>query len=58
MLGVSFWPYDAASVEKREHSGKSEEKFLHEWNQLLSERFHLNITLPGMTLIKIILIVC
>ena len=47
MLGVSFWPYDAASIEKREHTGKTEEKFLQEWNSLLSDRFHLNITLPG-----------
>ena len=47
MLGVSFWPYDAASIEKREHTGKTEEKFLQEWNKLLSERFSINITLPG-----------
>ena len=47
MLGVSFWPYDAASIKKREYTGKTEKKFLQEWNNLLSERFHLNITLPG-----------
>ena len=47
MIGVSHWAYDANSVHQREFSGRTEEKFLSDWNQLLSEKFHLNLTLPG-----------
>ena len=47
MLGVSHWKYDAASIKERNYTGKTEKKFVSEWNQLLSEKFHLNITLPG-----------
>merc|ERR1719495_1402402 len=47
MLGVSHWKFDSASVHEREFSGRTEEKFLRDWNSLLSKKFHLNLTLPG-----------
>merc|ERR1712110_1143500 len=48
MVGVSFWPYDSKSVHQREYRGITEEKFMKDWNQLLSSKFHLNLTLPGV----------
>ena len=44
---MSHWKYDSASVHEREYSGRTEEKFLKDWNNLLSKKFHLNLTLPG-----------
>jgi len=47
MIGVSFWSYDSRSIAQRKYKGKTEEKFLSDWNALLSKKFHLNLTLPG-----------
>merc|ERR1719495_1920265 len=48
IIGVSFWAYDRASVAKREHQGKTEEKFIREWNKQLQQKFHINQTLQGV----------
>ena len=48
MLGVSFWSYGSESVRQREYSGATEEKFTAEWNRLLSQKFHLNVTLQAV----------
>ena len=48
VIGVSHWAYDANSIAKRNYTGKTEEKFLQQWNEQIKAKFHINITLPGM----------
>ena len=48
IIGVSFWAYDSASVAKRKYQGKTEEKFIREWNKQLQQKFHINQTLQGV----------
>ena len=47
-IGVIHWAYDRQSVAERNHTGRSEEKFMEEWNGLLQEKFHINVTLDGV----------
>jgi len=48
IIGVSHWAYDMQSVMARNHTGKTEQFFMEEWNQLLQEKFHINVTLDGV----------
>merc|ERR1719495_925340 len=48
IIGVSFWPYDSANVAKRKHQGKTEDKFIQQWNEQLQDKFHINQTLQGV----------
>ena len=45
IIGVSHWAYDSNSVAKRNYTGKTEEKFMNEWNDLLTEKFHIDAKL-------------
>ena len=45
IIGVSHWAYDSNSVAQRNYTGKTEERFMRDWNELLSQKFHLEITL-------------
>ena len=47
-IAVSHWPYDAQSVAQRNYTGKTEEKFMEEWNNLLHDKFHIEIELEGV----------
>ena len=47
-IAVSHWPYDAQSVAQRNYTGKTEEKFMEEWNNLLHDKFHIEIDLEGV----------
>jgi len=48
IIGVSHWAYDTQSVFKRNATGRSEEKFMEEWNILLQEKFHIDLELQGV----------
>lgn len=48
MIGVSHWAYDSNSVAKRNYTGKTEEKLMKEWNELLTEKFHIDAELEGV----------
>ena len=48
IIGVSFWAYDSASVAKRRHQGKTEDRFIQQWNSQLRDKFHINQTLQGV----------
>jgi len=48
IIGVSHWAYDTQSVFKRNATGRSEEKFMEEWNILLQEKFHIDLELEGV----------
>ena len=48
IIGVSHWSYKADDVMERNLTGKSEAKFMEEWNAVLHEKFHINITLDGV----------
>jgi len=48
ILGVSHWAYDANSVNQRNFTGKTEEAFMAEWNELLHTKFHIETTLTGV----------
>ena len=48
IIGVSHWAYDAKSVAQRNYTGKTEEKFMEEWNSLLREKFHIEVDLQGV----------
>ena len=48
IIGVSHWPYDAQSVAQRNYTGKTEEKFMEEWNNLLHDKFHIEMELEGV----------
>merc|ERR1711962_1827428 len=48
IIGVSFWPYDEASVARRKHQGITEEKFIKQCNAQLEEQFHINPTVNGV----------
>ena len=48
IIGVSHWSYNGDSIAKRKYTGMTEEKFIKEWNAQLEEKFHINITLPGV----------
>ena len=37
IIGVSFWPYDEASVARRKHHGITEAKLIRECNKQLAE---------------------
>jgi len=47
IIGVSHWAYDAQSVAQRNFTGKTEEKYIDEWNNLLKEKFHIDVELQG-----------
>ena len=47
IIGVSHWAYDAQSVAQRNFTGKTEEKYIAEWNNLLKEKFHIDVELQG-----------
>ena len=44
---MSHWAYDAQSVAQRNFTGKTEEKYIAEWNNLLKEKFHIDVELQG-----------
>merc|ERR1719495_2378711 len=48
IIGVSFWAYDSVSVAKRKHQGKTEDRFIQQWNSQLRDKFHINQTLQGV----------
>ena len=48
IIGVSFWPYDEASVARRKHQGTTEAKFIQQCNAILEEKFHINPTVQGV----------
>merc|ERR1719295_1483248 len=48
IIGVSFWPYDEASVAKRKHHEITEEKFIRQLNNQLNEKFHINPSVQGV----------
>ena len=48
IVGVSHWAYDANSVNQRNYTGKTEEVFMAEWNELLQTKFHIDTTLSGV----------
>merc|ERR1712212_822773 len=48
IIGVSFWAYDSASIAKRKHQGRTEEKFIQQWNQQLQDKFHIKQKLQGV----------
>ena len=48
IIGVSHWAYDAQSVNSRNYTGQTEEKFMNLWNNLLEEKFHLSKTVQGV----------
>ena len=48
IIGVSHWAYDANSIAMRNHTGKTEEHFLEDWNELLRSKFHIDVTLDGV----------
>jgi len=48
IIGVSHWPYAASDVAERNFTGKTEQKFMEEWNNLLQEKFHIDLELEGV----------
>ena len=48
IIGVSHRKYDMGAIMERNHSGKTEEWFLDQWNKELEEKFHINVTVPGV----------
>ena len=48
IIGVSHWSYSAESVAERNFTGRTEEKFMEEWNDLLHEKFHIDVELQGV----------
>ena len=41
VIGVSHWAFDANSVAQRNFTGKTENKLMAEWNELLQSKFHI-----------------
>merc|ERR1711962_856377 len=48
IIGVSFWPYDEASVARRKHQGITEAGFIRKCNTQLEEKFHINPSVSGV----------
>ena len=48
IIGVSHWAFDASSVNERNFTGKTEEAFMAEWNELLRTKFHIETVLTGV----------
>jgi len=48
IIGVSHWAFDANSVAQRNFTGKTEDKLLEEWNELLRSKFHITEELDGV----------
>ena len=48
IIVVSHWAYDAQSVAERNFTGKTEEKFMAEWNTLLKGKFQIQEELSGV----------
>ena len=46
IIGVSFWPFDEASVKER--GADAERNFIQRCNKLLAERFHINPSVGGV----------
>merc|ERR1712037_431196 len=48
VIGVSHWAFDANSVAQRNFTGKTEDKLMAEWNELLQSKFHITGELDGV----------
>merc|ERR1711915_699062 len=48
IIGVSHWAYDSQSVAERNFTGRTEEKFMAEWNSLLQDKFHIDLEIEGV----------
>ena len=48
ILGVSHWSYKDDAIKERNFTGKTEEKFMAEWNSLLQEKFHIDVKIEGV----------
>jgi hypothetical protein len=48
IIGVSHWSYDQNSINERNFTGKTEEKFIGEMNELLQSKFHFEGELEGV----------
>jgi len=48
LVGVSHWAYDHQSQMERNDTGKDEKWFMEDWNNLLREKCHVNVTLEGV----------
>ena len=48
IIGVSHWAYDTKSIAQRNFTGKTEEKYMAEWNNLLQEKFHIDVEIDGV----------
>ena len=48
IIGVSHWSYDSNSIAQRNYTGKTEQKFMKNWNELLNQKFHLDVNLYGV----------
>ena len=48
VIGVSHWAFDANSVAQRNFTGKTEDKLMAEWNELLRSKFHITGELEGV----------
>merc|ERR1712212_7409 len=48
VIGVSHWAFDEKSVAQRNFTGKTEDKLMAEWNELLRSKFHITEELEGV----------
>ena len=48
IIAVSHWSFDSNSIAARNRTGKTESRFLKEWNDQFKEKFNLKKDLNGV----------